>query len=100
MKKLFVCAVMLGVMSLLACGVPSAALAQGKKEKAGKPAAGVFEIGKGKDGKYRFSVRNAEGKFLAGSTAYATEKEIREAIDEFREVVSKAKVTVKKTEEK
>jgi uncharacterized protein YegP (UPF0339 family) len=102
MRKLFVCAVMLGVMSLLAGGAPSTAFAQGKKDKdkEGKKtmkaaAAGVIEIGEGKDGKFRFSVRNADGKYLAGSAAYATEKDAREAIEELKEVISKAKVTHK-----
>ena len=89
--------------ALLVVSAPTnhTAIAQGtKKDKDKTTAKGVghIEIGKGKDDKYRFSVRNAEGKFLAGSTAYATEKEIHEAIEAFRKVVAGAKVSTKKAE--
>ena len=71
------------------------AQAKKDKEKVGATAGGHIEVGKGKDGKYRFSVRDADGKYLAGSGAYATEKEIHDAIETFRKVVAGAKVTKK-----
>ena len=89
--------------ALLVVSAPTnhTAIAQGtKKDKDAKTTKGVghIEIGKGKDDKYRFSVRDADGKYLAGSAPYATEKDINEAIEAFRKVVAGAKVTTKKAE--
>lgn len=103
MRKLFVCFVLTAAM--LAFSVPSSAplLAQAKKDtkdkdtksKTAKTAAGVIEIGEGKDGKFRFFVRDEDGKLLAmsGPGGFASEKEARAAIDSLKEVVAKAKVT-------
>jgi uncharacterized protein YegP (UPF0339 family) len=56
-----------------------------------------FEIGKGRDGKYRFTVRDADGKFLgmSGAHTFATAKEAEEGVEEFKKAVAKAKVVVK-----
>jgi hypothetical protein len=58
--------------------------------------AGVIEITKGKDDKFRFFVRDGEGKLLAmsGPGGFATPKEAEEAIDRMKEVLAKAKVSV------
>jgi len=68
-----------------------------KKGKDAKPA-GVIEIAEGKDDKFRFFVRNSEGKLLAMSSpgGFATEKDAKEAIDDLKDVISSAKVTTKK----
>ena len=96
---------------VVTAGVPSpdAAVAQAKKEdKAGKDAkagkakketadkAGVIEVTKGKDDKYRFFVRDADGKLLAmsGPGGFATVKDAEEAIAQLKETVAKAKVSV------
>jgi uncharacterized protein YegP (UPF0339 family) len=78
--------------------------AQVKKDKEIKKttgsAAGVIEIGEGKDGKYRFFVRNGDGKLLAmsGPGGFASVKDAQEAIADLRAVISTAKVTtLKKT---
>src|SRR5437764_7702834 len=58
-------------------------LAQGKK--AGK---GTIELIESKDGKYRFTVRDAEGKYVGGSAApHATEKEAKEAAETLKRVM-------------
>jgi uncharacterized protein YegP (UPF0339 family) len=59
--------------------------------------AGVVEIAKGKDDKFRFFVRDSEGKLLAmsGPGGFATPKDAEAAIDHLKEVVSKAKVVTK-----
>ena len=73
--------------------------ASAQKDKVNpKGTTGHIEIHKGKDAKYRFTVRNADEKFLANSAAYATEKECREAIETFRKIVATAKVSMKKDE--
>jgi hypothetical protein len=100
MRKLGLTAFVLAVLLLARGGAPEGALAQGKKDdKKGAPAAaGVIEIGEGKDGKFRFFVRNGEGKLLAmsGPTGFASAKDAEAAVRELREVVSKAKVTTLK----
>lgn len=93
MRKVFG-GVLLVVASLLAfqSGSREAVLAQGKK-----PAStGVVEVAEGKDGKYRFFVRNGEGKLLAMSspTGFATANDAQKAIDELKEVLARAKVTM------
>jgi hypothetical protein len=63
---------------------------------------GVIEIGEGKDGKFRFFVRDSEGKLLAMSSpgGFASEKEARTAISTLKEVVSSAKGTMAKPKAK
>lgn len=101
MRKVLVCAMLFGAMTAFTAATPSSALAQGDKKekdtkKAKKAAAtGTIEIGEGKDGKFRFFVRNEDGKLLAMSQppgGFETEKDAMTAIEEFREVVAKAKV--------
>jgi uncharacterized protein YegP (UPF0339 family) len=91
--------------------IPDSVVAQAKKDdKAGKDkgaksgkdkndakGAGVIEVTKGKDDKYRFFVRDADGKLLAmsGPGGFATTKDAEAAIDTLKEVVAKAKVNVK-----
>jgi uncharacterized protein YegP (UPF0339 family) len=105
MRKLAVCALMLAFMVGLSQTSAPRLLAQPpkkdkdtkkdtKKSKAGS-AAGTIEISEGKDGKFRFTIRNAEGKFLALSGAHASEKDAKAAVEELREVVADAKVTKK-----
>ena len=84
---------------------PEVAVAQAKKvDKAGKEAkakketaakGGVIEIAKGKDDKYRFFVRDGDGKLLAmsGPGGFATVKDAEDAIDQLKEVVARAKVS-------
>ena len=75
-------------------------IAQGTKkdkDKTTTKGVGHIEIGKGKDDKYRFGVRDADGKYLGGSTTpHETEKECRDAIEVFKKVVAGATVTMKK----
>src|SRR4051794_28531268 len=69
---------------------------------AGKKGAktGTIEIIESKDGKFRFSIRDAEGKYLAGSAVgHATEKETKEIVEELKKVLVTATYTHKKTTE-
>ncbi len=71
--------------------------AKASKDSGAKTAkAGVIEITKGRDDKFRFFVRDGEGKLLAmsGPGGFATTKEAEEAIDRLKEVIAKAKVSV------
>jgi uncharacterized protein YegP (UPF0339 family) len=91
MRKFLVCGLLFGALALFTGVSPNPAVAQKKEVKAG-----TIEVNKGKDDKFRFSVRNAAGKFIAGSTAYATEKDALKGIDELKDVLKTAKVTTKK----
>lgn len=105
MRTLLICGLMFAVMTAFTATTTSPALAQPAKKDAKKDkdtkkgvtksGAGTIEIGEGKDGKFRFFVRNADGKLLAmsGPGGFATAKDAEEAIDDLKEVVAKAKVT-------
>ena len=100
--------VLLAMIVTVGTAPPDVAVAQAKKDdKAGKAAkgkketadkAGVIEVTKGKDDKYRFFVRDGDGKLLAmsGPGGFATVKDAEAAIDTLKEVVAKAKVNVEK----
>jgi hypothetical protein len=102
MRKLIVCVALLAAMACMTA-VPSAdILAQGAKKdkkdkKAGKEDSkgAVIEVTEGKDGKFRFFVRNAEGKLLAMSSpgGFATAKEAEKAVEDLKDVMRTAKVT-------
>lgn len=82
------------VSALLFVSSPSS-IAQGKKAAKG----GTIEIVESKDGKYRFNVRDADGKYLGGSTVgHATEKEAKEAVEEMKHVMATATFVSKKSE--
>lgn len=71
-------------------------------KKDDKASAGTVEISEGKDGKFRFAVRNAEGKYLGGSgpVGFATEKDAVAAIEDLKKVLATAKVITKKGDAK
>jgi uncharacterized protein YegP (UPF0339 family) len=78
---------------------PAAAPAQDKKDvkkdaKGSKSAAGVIEINEGKDGKFRFVIRDGDGKLLAmsGPTGYATREDAGKAVETLKAVLPGAKV--------
>ena len=95
MNKLFAFFV-LGA-SLVVFGVTEAppSAAQGTKKevkKDNKAGGGTVEIAEGKDGKFRFSVRNAEGKYLGGSgpVGFASQDDAKAAIDDLKKVLATA----------
>src|SRR5262245_13639863 len=94
MKKLVGAMFLTGAAILMASGTADT-LAQGKKGK------GTIELIESKDGKFRFSVRDAEGKYVGGSAVgHATEKEAKEAAEELKKVIATATyVSVKKKSE-
>jgi len=89
MRKFVFGGLLLCALALLGGIDQSPALAQ-KGEKGG-----TIEIKKGNDGKYRFTIRNADAKLLAmsGPTGYATEKDAEKVIEELKTVLKTAKVT-------
>ena len=73
-------------------------LAQNKKSTAKQ---GTIELIESHDGKYRFTVRDSEGKYIGGSSVgHETEKEAKEAVEELKSVMVSAKFVSKKHDPK
>jgi hypothetical protein len=93
MRK-FVGAMLLTTAMLFMASGSVDTLAQGKKG-----AKGTIELIESKDGKFRFSVRDAEGKYVGGSIiGHATEKEAREAAEDLKKIMATATYVSKKAE--
>jgi hypothetical protein len=94
MSKLVGAIVLTGAMVLLVSG--PGIHAQGKK--GGR---GTIELIESKDGKFRFTVRDADGKYVGGSSVgHATEKEAREAAETLKKVIATAAYHSKKKDSK
>ena len=95
-----------GMTGLVSSGSLGLALAQDKKDtkkdaKTTKAAAAVIEVNEGKDGKFRFFVRDADDKLLAMSgTGFATREDAVKAIEKLRDALPTAKIAAPKKEEK
>jgi uncharacterized protein YegP (UPF0339 family) len=64
-----------------------------KTDKAAAKAGATIEISEGKDGKYRFTIRDADGKYLAGnSVGFATKDDAVKAVENLKTVLPTAKV--------
>lgn len=68
-------------------------------KKATKP--GSIVITEGKDEKFRFTIRDADGKLLAmsGPTGFATKEDAAKAVDTLKEVLEISKVSYGKKKE-
>lgn len=100
MKKI-IALLSVSTVAVFLCSGSGDLSAQEKKKPATSSKTGTIELVESKDGKYRFSVRNSEGKYLAGSpVGHETEKEAREAAEELRSVIANAKYVSKKAETK
>ena len=105
MQKYITATLLMAGMLVASTATNPPASAQGTKDKKTTTkdghTGGHIEIHKSdKNGKYYFGVRDADGKYLGGSTTpFATEKEARESIEIFRKVVASAKVSVKDTKD-
>lgn len=97
MKKMFGLLFLGGAFALAAIGGDVAA--QDKKKGTKSAAAGVIEIVESKDGKYRFTVRDSDGKYVAGSLiGHATEAEAKAVVEELKTILGTAKYVSKKAE--
>lgn len=70
---------------------PLATNAQEKKTTA-KKGAGIIQIQEGRDGKFRFMIRNSENKYLAGSLGYETKADAQKAVEELKGLIDDAKI--------
>ena len=99
MRKVIVCALVSAAFAVFAL-TPSAALAQKDKVKdKGKAVAAVIEVNESeKDGKFRFVIRNGEGKAVALSpvSGFATEKDAMKAIEDLKAILAGTPKIVKK----
>lgn len=65
-----------------------------------KPKAGTIEIIESIDGKFRFSVRDSEGRYLGGSAVgLPSEKAVKEVVEELKTVIATATYVSKKSKE-
>jgi uncharacterized protein YegP (UPF0339 family) len=94
MRQLLVSIVLLAGFVAVCCVQEAPVAAQGKKDAKDAKASPYIDVTEGKDGKFRFVVRNGEGKLLAmsGPSGYATEKDALKAIEDLKEGVGKAKI--------
>jgi uncharacterized protein YegP (UPF0339 family) len=101
-KRIVCCLALVAGMAGLAVG-PALAPAQDKKDvkkeaRGTKSATGVIEINEGKDGKFRFVIRDGDGKLLAmsGPTGFATREDAGKAVETLKAVLPGAKVVAGK----
>jgi uncharacterized protein YegP (UPF0339 family) len=84
-----------GMVGLVTAGGLATAPAQDKKDvKKGAKAGGVIEINEGKDGKFRFVIRDGEGKLLAmsGPTGFQKREDAVKALETLKDVLPTAKM--------
>jgi hypothetical protein len=98
MRKVTLTAFVLAVL-LLARGTPHDAVVA---QNAPKATGGVIEISEGKDGKFRFFVRDEEKKLLAmsGPGGFESAGDAAQSIQRLKEVLKTAKVTTLKKKSK
>ena len=60
-----------------------------------KSSSGVVEISEGKDGKFRFSVRDGENKYVGGSgpIGFESKEAAAKAVQSLKDTLSNAKIT-------
>jgi hypothetical protein len=91
MGKLVAAFVLTGALVLLLCSGPD-------MHAQVKGARGTIELVESRDGKFRFTVRGADGKYVGGSSVgHATEKEARAAAEELKKVMATATYVSKKS---
>jgi uncharacterized protein YegP (UPF0339 family) len=101
--KIIRCLVLSAAMAgLVVAAGTTPAPAQEKKDKKATKATGTIEINEGKDGKFRFLIRDAEGALLAmsGPSGFETRAEAAKALDTLKEVLPNAKVAAGKKDDK
>lgn len=87
-----------GMVGLVTAGGLATAPAQDKKDvkKNGKgaKAGAVIEVNEGKDGKFRFVIRDGQGKLLAmsGPSGFEKREDAVKAVETLKEVLPEAKV--------
>jgi uncharacterized protein YegP (UPF0339 family) len=103
MKKVVRSAALLVAMTLGTASLLSVTSNAQEKDKAPKKAAGVAKIGikEGKDGKFRFSIYDADGKFLAmsGPQGLPTKEDAAKAVEKLKAALKDGKIEYLKKDE-
>lgn len=95
------CAAALVVGLAGAGGVAPAEDKKDTKKSAPGKGGGTIEVNESKDGKFRFTVRDADGKYLGGSaTGYATKEDAVKAVDALKAALGTAKIEYNKKDDK
>jgi uncharacterized protein YegP (UPF0339 family) len=100
-KWIRVTAFTLVAAGLAAVTIPGSVAQDKKKPDDKKPAGkttGIVEVNEGKDGKFRFIIRDNDEKYIAGSAAFATEKEAKAGLESLKSILENPKMTSKKGE--
>ncbi|MBN9523156.1 DUF1508 domain-containing protein [bacterium] len=102
MSKLLSSVLVAALVAGLATVGPSPAQDKKKDAKTAQPVkGGVVEVNESKDGKFRFTVRDADGKYLGGSaTGYATKDDAVKAVAALKAALATAKIEFGKKDEK
>jgi hypothetical protein len=87
------------VASAAALAISGASQTYAQVRKSTTTKTGTIEIIESRDGKFRFTVRNDEGKYVGGSAVgHDTAGEARAAADELKRVIATATFTSRKAE--
>lgn len=71
------------------------------KKSTAKKSTGTVEVGESKNGKFYFTIRDTDGKYLAGSTPiYASKDDVKKAIESLKAVLESPTISDVKKEEK
>lgn len=102
MSKILSSVLAAALVAGLVAGGSSPAQDKKKETKTTQPAkGGVIEVNESKDGKFRFTVRDADGKYLGGSaTGYATKDDAVKAVDALKAALVSAKIEFGKKDDK
>lgn len=98
MSKLARCLALVAAMLAVSVFALSIAEAQEKGKKATGKTTGIVEVNEGKDGKYRFNVRDNDGKLLAQSalTGFATKDDAMKGLEKLKDALENPKITTGK----
>lgn len=88
---------LVAAMTAVSVAALSVAEAQEKGKKASGMTTGTVVVNEGKDGMYRLTIRDADDKFLANSTAYATKDDAMKGLEKLKHALENPKITSKKS---
>jgi uncharacterized protein YegP (UPF0339 family) len=92
-KLLFSAVLFAGMAGLVSTATLPTAPAQDKKKATVDTRPGKVVVSEGKDGKFRFVVRDADDKYLAQSGAFEKKEDAMKGIEALKEALAKATIT-------
>jgi hypothetical protein len=99
MKKWVRGLALVAAMTTVSVAALSVADAQEKGKKSTGKTTGIVVVSEGKDGKFRFTVRDNDEKFLAmsGPTGFTTREDALKALEKLKDALENPKITSKKS---